>query len=139
MSDFQDGFFDTFEKIAKEFRPSTKRGVLMDNIKHMLYGGLGGTAGALIGGGIGKGKGAVIGSILGNLAGSTYSELRNKKRMKRRLEAQGLDPASMKKLEQQGHFKHHIVDAIPMHGRLRAAHGIRSALEAMGKKTRGHF
>lgn len=161
MMTFMNAFLDEFEKLAAkdadrretEYRPVTKRGLLMDALKHNAYsgaaGGIGGLAGAGIGAGIGAlasnsrrglGVGAALGGGLGfmagGLAGDTFSRLRNKKRMIERLRGQGLSEKAVAELASK-HGKGEWQDAIPIYGKLRAAKMMRQHLEESGKHTRG--
>lgn len=167
MSIFVEAFFDELSKLAAEkdeteYRPTTRRQILLDQLKHLGYGAAGSVAGGLVGGLGGSQKSVNIGAALGGLAGGVYSRTRMRKRMARNLARQGLDAKTMAKLEESGVLKPRFSDVLGSGGlalntlgvggpmissvgslaggviaRQRANKEIREKLKEYGKKTRG--
>lgn len=153
---FELGFFDEFQKIAAKedddsstvtYRPSTKRGMIADPLKHLGYSFAGDLAGTFIGrsaGRLGQAAGmspeaanrlALAGGVLGGLGGLAYSLRRNKKRALRRLQSQGLDDKSARQLSESDAFKSEPSDLIPIFGKHMAMEKIRNKLRSMNKRV----
>ena len=151
MSTFVEAFFDELSKLAAEkdetvYRPTTKRQMLLDQLKHMGYGAAGSLAGGLVGGLAGTENAVLRGAGLGGIAGSMYSRTRMRKRMARNLARQGLDAKTMAKLEESGVLKPRFTDILggpvlggvgSVIGRGVATKQVRQKLKEYGKKTRG--
>lgn len=130
------------------YAPSRKRDIVEDNLKHLGYSLAGTLAGGVLAHGLNPRRKYVLrgtnvgvsrgGALVGGAIGQAVSQLRARKRMKRRLQEQGLDDASVKKLQDRGLFEPRLMDAIPLYGRLNAAKDIRQGLQDMGKRSRGH-